>query len=272
MTVAENVETLPQPSGDNYEFARFNALRHGVLSQYTVLPWEDGEEYRALLGALVKEHEPNGPTEEHLVEELAGVIWRKRRLRLGERAAHHRALKRSTDPFTETAAAALIHVASNVESPSVSDAITATEERATVDRADLERDQTMTQQALQLLDAKSSISYSHALAALREDTRERWEEQLTWEPDEYDEDQTPYRGDAESLKRFLETEVLPWYERRQLELDHRPLIRAQAFGEAVEPDRLERLARYEVHLDRKLERTVAMLLKLQDVRRAANPS
>ena len=54
-------------------------------------------------------------------------------------------------------------------------------------------------------------------------------------------------------------------------IDRRPLIRAQAFGEAVEPDRLERLARYEVHLDRKLERTVAMLLKLQQLRAAADP-
>ena len=45
MSLAENVETVPQPRGGNYEFARFNALRHGVLSQHTVLPWEDGEEY-----------------------------------------------------------------------------------------------------------------------------------------------------------------------------------------------------------------------------------
>jgi len=103
MSLAENIGTLPQPRGGNYELARFNALRHGVLSRYKVLPWEDGEEYLMLLDALVAEHEPQGPTEEHLVEELAGVIWRKRRLRLGESAAHHRALKRSTDLHRETA-------------------------------------------------------------------------------------------------------------------------------------------------------------------------
>ncbi|HWX35919.1 MAG TPA: hypothetical protein VNZ53_51945 [Steroidobacteraceae bacterium] len=67
----------------------------------------------------------------------------------------------------------------------------------------------------------------------------------------------------------MEVEILPWYDKRQRELDNRPLIRAQAFGEAVEPDRLERLARYEVHLDRKLERTLAMLLKLKELRVAA---
>jgi hypothetical protein len=83
MSVAENFEALREPGSGNYEVARFNALRHGVLSRYTVLPWENGEEYRALLEALVAEHHPQGPTEEHLVEELAGVIWRKRRLRLG---------------------------------------------------------------------------------------------------------------------------------------------------------------------------------------------
>jgi hypothetical protein len=71
MSLAENVELLPQPPGGNYEVARFNALRHGVLSRHTVLPWEDGEEYRSLLEALVAEHNPRGPTEEHLVEELA---------------------------------------------------------------------------------------------------------------------------------------------------------------------------------------------------------
>ncbi len=74
-----------QPAG--YELTRFNATRHGVLSRYTVLPWEDRSEYQALLDALVAEHAPQGPTEEHLVEELAGVMWRKRRLNLAETAA-----------------------------------------------------------------------------------------------------------------------------------------------------------------------------------------
>jgi len=130
----------------------------------------------------------------------------------------------------------------------------------------------MTEEALRLLESKSPTAYSRALAALRGDTREWWEKQLTWEADNYEEEQTPYRADAESLQRFLESEILPWYENRRRELENRPLIRAQAFGEAVDPHRLERLARYEVHLDRKLERMLAMLLKLQDLRRATNPS
>jgi hypothetical protein len=123
--------TLPAETGST-EITRFNALKHGMLSRYTVLPWEDVDEYRVLVEALSAEHAPQGPTEEHLVEELAGILWRKRRLRK--------------------------------------------------------------------------------------------------------------------------------------ELANRPLIREQAFGEAVDPDKLERLGRYEVHLDRKLERTLAMLLRLKELR------
>ena len=59
---------------------------------------------------------------------------------------------------------------------------------------------------------------------------------------------------------------MPWFETRRKELANRPLIREQGFGEAVDPDKLERLGRYEVHLDRKLERMLTMLLRLKDLR------
>jgi hypothetical protein len=48
-------------------------------------------------------------------------------------------------------------------------------------------------------------------------------------------------------------------------------IRAQAFGEALDPDRLDKLARYEVHLDRKLERILGMLIRLQALRSTITP-
>jgi hypothetical protein len=129
----------------------------------------------------------------------------------------------------------------------------------------------MIERILALLKRPSPNAYARALDALDEGSREFWQDQLTLEPDQYEEGEIPYRADAESLRRYVESEVLPGCERRQRELDNRPLIRAQAFGEAVEPDRLARLARYEVHLDRKLERTVAMLLKLQELRGAPDP-
>jgi len=47
------IQQTPSAEGGGTEMTRFNALRHGVLSRYTVLPWEDADEYRALLTALV---------------------------------------------------------------------------------------------------------------------------------------------------------------------------------------------------------------------------
>ena len=87
------------------------------------------------------------------------------------------------------------------------------------------------------------------------------------EPDELGEGKQPATADVEGLRRFLEAKVLPWFENRRKELANRPLIREQAFGEALDPDKLERLGRYEVHLDRKLERMLTMLLRLKDLQR-----
>lgn len=66
---------------------RFNAIKHGVLSRQIVLAHEDGAEFGDLLAALVAEHQPSGPTEPHLVEELAGAIWRKVRVLNAEGAS-----------------------------------------------------------------------------------------------------------------------------------------------------------------------------------------
>jgi hypothetical protein len=107
------------------DITRLNALKHGILSRYTVLPWEDADEYRSLVDALVAEHGPVGPTEEHLVEELAGILWRKRRLRLAEAATHQRGLKEALSPYRESVKAALVHLDVETQSERVIDAIQA---------------------------------------------------------------------------------------------------------------------------------------------------
>jgi hypothetical protein len=104
---------------------------------------------------------------------------------------------------------------------------------------------------------------------LCEDTQEWRAYLLARNPDELDEGEKAATADVEGLRRFLEGTVLPWLESRQKELVNRPLIREQAFGESLDPDKLERLGRYEVHLDRKLERMLAMLLRLKDLRQGA---
>ncbi|MCP4992666.1 MAG: hypothetical protein GY934_02595, partial [Gammaproteobacteria bacterium] len=78
---------------DNYKAVQFNAMKHGILSRHTVLPHEDQDEFAGLLAALVHEHQPAGMTEAHLVEELAGIIWRKRRVLQAEGSNINRGLK-----------------------------------------------------------------------------------------------------------------------------------------------------------------------------------
>ena len=243
------------------ELTRFNALRHGVLSRYTVLPWENADEYHAIVAALVAEHAPQGPTEEHLVEEIAGIMWRKRRLRLAEAAAHRRGLEETLESYRETVKVALVHLG-------------ATAADTQEDMADMAADEAMTHRALELLGSKRNdayeaglAAYEAGLAALREDIQSLWADRLARDPDKLGEDEQPATADVEGLRRFLEGEVLPWFDNRRKELANRPLIREQAFGEALDPDKLERLGRYEIHLDRKLERMLAMLLRLKDLRR-----
>jgi hypothetical protein len=251
---------------DGTEVTRFNALRHGVLSRYTVLPWEDADEYRALLEALVAEHAPQGPTEEHLVEELAGIVWRKRRLRLAELAAHRRGLGDTLPPWRQTAKAAVVPIDVDEQSGWVVDAIRATAADTEEAIRELQEYEAISHRAIKLLRSQRDDAYEVALAVLSGDTQAWWANELTRRPDELEECEKPATANVEGLLRFLEGPVQRWYDNRNKELASRQVIREQAFGEALALDRLERLGRYEVHLDRKFERVLAMLLRLKDLR------
>src|ERR687885_2798740 len=161
-------EILPPERTGSYEVTRFNALRHGVLSRYTVLPWESEAEYHELLNALVQEHQPGGPTEEHLVEELAGILWRKRRLRLAEAASFRRGLEDATSFIRNTATAAVSHLSVSAHQRDVGSAVRATAEDTAGDYADLAAERAQTQQALAILEAGQDRAYEQALAALHE--------------------------------------------------------------------------------------------------------
>jgi hypothetical protein len=146
--------TRKQPTGnDGYEITRFNALRHGVLSRYTVLPWEDQDEYCSLLDALVAEHKPEGPTEEHLVEEITGILWRKRRLRLAEGAACRRGLNSATSPDRQIVKTALVHLMVGKQM-----ALDTAKELA-----DLDEDRAITTRAVDLLEAGKGRAYERRL-------------------------------------------------------------------------------------------------------------
>jgi hypothetical protein len=269
------MNTMPsRPSvtaAGNYEATRFNALQHGVLSRYAVLPWEDRSEYQAVVDALVAEHTPQGPTEEHLVEELAGIIWRKRRLQLAEAAIYRERLRRdaasSYEPGQIASAALLPVIGKHEIEADLSQALAATPEDIARDLRNVKRDAAMSRKALNILVADEPDAYVRALAALREDTRSYWLECLEDRPD----DDLRYEPTGQALGAWIRQHWEEWYDGPIAELEHRDTIREQAIGGAYATQRLESTARYEVHLDRKLERTLAMLIRLRELRRTTVP-
>ena len=254
----------------HYDATRFNALRHGVLSRYTVLPWEDGAEYGSLLNALVTEHAPDGPTEEHLVEELAGIIWRKRRLRMAEAALIREKLRHDVTAHNEehiAAAALLPSTGVARHDADVPRAVAAAAIETVRELRGIKRDRGMTQRARNILEAGGADAYKRAIAALRDDTRTYWLECLSQQPS----DGLTYAPTAEALKAWIGRHWKEWYDHPIIELEHRDAIRDQALGAAYAAHDLDLPARYEVHLDRKLERTLAVLFRLRELRRPAVP-
>jgi len=63
-----------------------NATKNGIFARALVLKQESRPEFNALLTKLKDELRPKGMLEALLVEELAGIIWRKRRFILAENA------------------------------------------------------------------------------------------------------------------------------------------------------------------------------------------
>src|SRR6516165_6973141 len=63
-----------------------NALKHGAFSRELILPGESRKEYERLLAELEAEYSPSGPTEIYLVNHLASLLWRKRRLQVYRQA------------------------------------------------------------------------------------------------------------------------------------------------------------------------------------------
>ena len=137
---------------------------------------------------------------------------------------------------------------------------------------DLEQRETITARVLDLLLAGKTRAYGKALSTLSKDTRERWHELIKRKPAlgllTFDNMESPYTANADGLIEFLQKVVMPSYKSRRTKLENRAQIREQVIGEALDANRLEGLARYEIHLDRKLERMLSMLMRLQDLRAA----
>ena len=240
--------------------------------------WEDRAEFDALLASLVGDHAPEGPTERHLVEELAVIMWRKQRVLLAETASHRAGLQHRLEWDRQGRALPHLRVGlSLVDDPKA--AVAASPGGSEAELEQLIKDEAGTMEAVEILKAGKPKAYEKALAALTDDIRDSWDEALLEGSvgaalAEYARADANGQGklercrpDPACLLRYLEDVVSDWLQTTRQAVERRCQVRAQALGEALDVERLDKVARYETHLDRKLARTLSMLLKLQEVRR-----
>ncbi len=67
--------------------SRYNARKHGLLSQETLLPTENENELMSLLEEVARELSPTGKLEEFWVDRIVSNIWRLKRLHAIETGA-----------------------------------------------------------------------------------------------------------------------------------------------------------------------------------------
>jgi hypothetical protein len=253
-------DDAPLAREGNYEPVRFNAMKHGILSRLVVLAHEDHAEYGELLAALIEEHRPAGMTERHLVEELAAIIWRKRRVLLAEGARINEGLKSAVNsPKMVMTSAAPFQRGLSGENADLRDLMEATPDQIAERQRDAKLDLAATQKAAAILRKGGANAYEKARRALIQESRDWW--------DEHVEDES-YPATAEGLVEFIRETLEPICYRMLNEAQYAPAIKTQTLGEGLQAHRLEKLNRYETHLDRKFERTLAMLLKLKELRGA----
>ena len=241
-----------------YEVVRFNALKHGILSRYTVLSHESHADYESLVNSLMDEHLPAGATEQHLIEELASVIWRKRRVLQAEAASINQGLKVSArSAKTVIPAAAPFEMGLSGDNTDIRELMDLKPEDVTASQRAARHDLDATNKASAILREGGDRAYEKALHALLPDSRDWWASYVAEEE---------FSANAEGLARFIAEHLSPLCQQQEKESRHHDAIVNQTIGEGLQAYRLEKLSRYETHLDRKFERTLAMLIKLKDLR------
>ena len=250
-------QEVPGVAG-NYDTVRFNAVKHGILSQLTVLPHENQGEFADLLSALVQAHQPAGATEAHLVEELASIIWRKRRVLLAEGANLNRGLRNAThDAETLIPSSVPFETGLPGKSTDLRELLTLTPEEVSERQKEALHDLGATRKAAAILEHGGENAYKRALRALLPGSRDWWQD--------YVEDEE-YLPTTEGLADFIREQLEPMCVTIEKVAQHHNAIKSQTIGEGLQVYRLEKLNRYETHLDRKFERTLAMLVKLKEIR------
>jgi hypothetical protein len=224
----------------NYRHSRLNAVKHGVLSENAVLPWENRAEYDQLLRECKDEYHPEGPVETHYVEEIVGTIWRKRRLQRAEQAAYMRGFQRVIEQFGKTSKTALSFVAPYSDGLGSSAIVTATEEQKTITLNKLNEEQRCASEAINIL--RKGGAFDCAFAQLSKRQQKEWEASRQQQKDSNDQESSGHIQDAIALLVLL-YHLSCGYRDEKYQIKYQSEIQEQVFGESVDIEALDGLAR-----------------------------
>lgn len=229
-----------------------------------LLPWESQEAFLTLLDGLYAEYQPSGSSETVLVERLCWIIWKRQRIMLAERAAHLVEVSRHIGGSDGRSLAKRALVASGVEQAAADarDALKTFANDDAEEGAYNDREAGDIAKAVAILEAgQTQASIDAALACLRQDSLDWWANVVA---DEGEADTTEER--AARLLSFIIGSLQEQMTDQIQAVEQRPAVRLQVWGQSLDPFRTAKLMALDGELDRQFERTLGMLLKLQNLR------
>ena len=266
MKLVKNSTKKTKVANSNYDSSKYNAVKYGIFSKHTVMHWENKDDYDNLLKDLIEEYQPNNVTERHLIVEMANTIWAKMRLKYAEKSSLQAELNSNVNynsifSGNKCANDVLLLKEGKIEDSEVKSALTTTQSSTNLEIESQKKLIEKYNKAIEVIN--STDSYEEAFDVLSVEIQEDW--QGSWKyADQY------YREPKVSTAELL----VPWlkekkekYEKSLYQLENRDKIKDQVLGSAFLSDgAMNKYMRYENHLDKKFEKTLAMFFKLREIR------
>lgn len=262
-----------------YGASRYNATRHGIFSKSKVLKWENEEEYNALEQSFIDEYQPVGVTERVFTLELAWITWRKKRVRLAEHAALNDGLREAVEQGDRTANATIAYTAKRVkfDGDTFKTAFDISPELLDLNYEEFHNFSSGTFEAAHMLAIASRSGFgndedtigealAHLPAMYRDEIRVARKQGDFDLEDKDEEEEEGEESLAAALENFIRTTFYPRLLNVFAGLQVEEGLAAQAIGSAMFSDELPKILGYEARLDRKFEKTLAMLVRLQEIR------
>lgn len=244
-----------------YQIRRLNAVKHGILSKEAVLPHESKDEFEELLTQYEADFVPSNATERTLVEELASIVWRKKRLLKAENAKINNGLANAlslSQRLLNSSSPLSLHIED--EKIEVREFLKLSAEELEEKRKEMESEEQKRQQAAENLSQGGRNCTKRASECLGYFLLKLWYSYEYAQHDRY------------GLSVFLSEKAKTAIEETLSIIDHVSEIKEQALGNAINQVNFDSFARYEAHLDRKYERTLAMLIKLKSLSGNVSPA